>query len=312
MRRKRQFACYLIPSSLFPIPYSLFPSDMAKAINIIKKDLVNLEEKVGQLFREIYHLYSQYIELLSRSVRRQLMVACYQICTQIYPESFLNLSFDERYKLQENLKQIGKEIEAQLLFYLASPDNSSTENNLKIEDIFFKQEVEPGLAMQAPATASNLREITNPEALVQWCKSLEKGIQTTLERLSHEANHQLQQAHILPTKLPTKIIEIALQAEESGPAASHAPNLLDLMIETETKQGNSANRSGEKTMRITTIHLRLAEIEFADPSLTVARKQIRDLSDKINRIRQQYRQVEKDYAIAKAESAWRSSWSDDL
>jgi hypothetical protein len=287
---------------------------MAKAINIIKKDLVSLEEKVSQLFQEIYHLYGQYIDLLSRSVCRQLMVACYQICTQIYPESFLNLSFDERYKLQENLKKLGKEIEYQLLSYLASSVNSRPEDNLKLEDILLKQEQETELypAMEAPPAASKLPEITNPEALVEWCKSLEKGIQKTLERLSYEANHKLQQAHVLPTRLPTKIIEMALQAEESGPAASHAPNLLDLMIETETKQSNSANRSGEKAMRITTIHLRLAEVEFADPSLTVARKQIRDLSDKINRIRQQYRQVEKDYAIAKAEAAWRSSWSDDL
>ena len=86
---------------------------MAKAINFIRKDLVKIEEKVSQLFQEIYHIYYQYIELLSRSVRRQLMVACYQICTQIYPESFLNLSFDERYKLQENLKQLSREIESQ-------------------------------------------------------------------------------------------------------------------------------------------------------------------------------------------------------
>ena len=284
---------------------------MAKAINVIKKDLVKIEEKVGQIFREIYHLYGQYIDLLSRSARRQLMFACYQICTQIYPESFLNLSFEERYKLQENLRQLGKEIESQLFSHLACSANSSSGDTLKIEDIFLPQEAELEPTIQTASAASNLREITNPEELFQWCKSLEKGIQKTLEILSREANQKLQQARILPTRLPTKIIDMALQSEESGAATSHSPNLLDLMIETEIKQGSSASRDGEKSMRITTIHLRLAEIEFADPSLNVVRKQIRDLLDTLKRIRQQYHQVEKDYAIAQAEAAWRSSWSDE-
>ena len=129
---------------------------MAKAINFIRKDLVKIEEKVSQLFQEIYHIYYQYIELLSRSVRRQLMVACYQICTQIYPESFLNLSFDERYKLQENLKQLSREIESQLFSYLASAVNSSNEETLEIEDIFSQQEAELEPAIQE---ASNLLKI---------------------------------------------------------------------------------------------------------------------------------------------------------
>lgn len=276
---------------------------MAKAINIIKKDLVRIEEEVGELFQRFYHLYGQYIELLSRSVRRQLMVACYQICTQIYPESFLNLSFDGRYKLQENLKRISKDIQSQLLSYLTSAINSNIQDNVTTE---------PESAIPAETTSPNLRVITNPEELFQWCKSLEKGIQKTLESLSQNANQQLQESQILPTRLPTKIIEMALQSEESGPATSQVPNLLDLMIDTESKQGNSGNRSGEKGMRITTIHLRLAEIEFADPSLNILRKQIRDLLDTLKKIQQQYRQVEKDYAIAKAEAAWRSSWSDDI
>ena len=271
---------------------------MAKAINFIRKDLVKIEEKVSQLFQEIYHIYYQYIELLSRSVRRQLMVACYQICTQIYPESFLNLSFDERYKLQENLKQLSREIESQLFSYLASAVNSSNEETLEIEGIFLQQEAELEPAIQEASNLLNLRKITNPEELIEWCNSLEKGIQKTLERLSREANHQLQQAGILPARLPNKIIEMALEAEESGTANSQLPNLLDLTIETETKQGSSANRGGEKAMRITTIRLRLTEIEFADPSLNVVRKQIRDLSGTIKKIRQQYHQVEKEIGRA--------------
>jgi hypothetical protein len=285
---------------------------MAKAINLIRKDLVAIEEKVGQLFQEIHHFYRQYLELLSQSVRRQLIVASYHICTQIYPQPFLNLSFDERHKLQNKLKQLGKQIQGQFLSYVAtSPSPETEEISEAQEDIFFQAEAETEPAMSTTSDSLNLLIITNPEELFEWCKSLEKSIQKTLESLSQDANKQLQQSGILPPRLPSKILEMALQAEESGTAVNQTPNLLDLMVEVERKEGNSRDKVTEKPMRITAVRLRLSEIEFADPALSVARKQIRDLLDIVKRIRQQYRQVQQDYATAQAEAAWRSSWSED-
>jgi hypothetical protein len=286
--------------------YSIIINAMARAINIIRKDLVAIEEKVEQLFREIHYFYGQYLNLLSQSVRRQLIVACYHICTQIYPQPFLNLSFDKRHKFQNNLKQLSKETQGQLLSYLATSLSPETE---EISEAQEEAETEP--AVPTPSDSLILPKITNPEELFEWCKSLEKGIQKTLENLSQNANNQLQQTGILPSRLPSRILEMALQAEESGTAVNQTPNLLDLMVEIEKKEGNSRDKITEKPMRITAVRLRLSEIEFADPALSVARNQIRDLLDTVKKIRQQYRQVQQDYAIAQAEAAWRSSWSEN-
>lgn len=284
---------------------------MAKAINIIKKDLIAIEEKVEQLFQRIYHFYDQYLDLLSQSVRRQLIVACYHICTQIYPQPFLKLSFDERHNLQNNLRQLGKQIQELLLAYLVISDGAKTEEiSEDIGDILIQEETETQPAMLTTPDASNSPKITNPEELFEWCKYVEKGIQETLDRLSQEVNNQLRKAGILPSRLPSKILEMALQAEESATAVNQTPNLLDIMVEIEKKEGNSRDKITEKPMRITAVRLRLSEIEYADPALSVARKQIRDLLDRVKKIRQQHRQVQKDYAIAQAEAAWRSSWSD--
>jgi hypothetical protein len=285
---------------------------MAKAINIIRKDLVAIEGKVEQLFQEIYHVYRQYLDLLSQSTHRQLIVACYHICTQIYPQPFLNLSFDKRHKLQNNLKQLGKEIQGQLLSYLVTSLHSETEEIPEIqEEIFYQPETETEPVMTDSSDSPTLPKITNPEDLFTWCKSIEKGIQETLESLSQDANNQLQQMGILPSRLPSKILEMALRAEESATAVNQTPNLLDLMVEIEKKEGNSKDKVTAKPMRITAVRLRLSEIEFTDPALNVARNQMRDLLDTVKKIRQQYRQVQQDYAIAQAEAAWRSSWSDD-
>jgi hypothetical protein len=63
--------------------------------------------------------------------------------------------------------------------------------------------------------------------------------------------------------------------------------------------------------RIIAIHLRLAEIEFADPALTAARNLIRKLAVKAKTLRREYYKHQRERAVAQAEAAWRSSWFDN-
>lgn len=65
-----------------------------------------------------------------------------------------------------------------------------------------------------------------------------------------------------------------------------------------------------KVTKVTAIHLRMAELEFADARLSVERNQIRSLWEQLNRLGEQYHRIRKEYTIAQAEAAWRSSWYD--
>lgn len=65
-----------------------------------------------------------------------------------------------------------------------------------------------------------------------------------------------------------------------------------------------------KVTKVTAIHLRMAELEFADARLSVERNQIHSLWEQLNRLGEQYHRIRKEYTIAQAEAAWRSSWYD--
>lgn len=283
---------------------------MGRTIQQIKQDLTSLEEAVGTIAVELQTLYEEYINLLSQSVPKQLALAAYQICTQSYPESFLRLSFKQRQQLQQNLRQIAKQIQPQLIFSFRSNnpipiDRSAESREANVPPNAENNEV--SIDRSALPDEPKLKQIANPEELCQWQQKLEQAISQSLEKISTEANRCLQQANILPSKLPPKLFEVALQAEASGSTLSNSPNLLTILIETDSEQkSENANIT-----QITAIHLRLSEIDFSNPTLSNKRNQIRNLLAKISTIRQQYPKKKRELAIVEAEAAWRSSWFED-
>lgn len=84
---------------------------MGRSISQIQQELEAIEEKVIELGEELQTLYDRYISCLSNSVQKQLILAGYQLCTQIYPEAFVEIPLSQRQKLQQSLRQLGKEIE---------------------------------------------------------------------------------------------------------------------------------------------------------------------------------------------------------
>jgi hypothetical protein len=86
-------------------------TNMGRSISQIQQELEAIEEKVIELGEELQTLYDRYIDCLSDSVQKQLILAGYQLCTQIYPEAFVEMSLTQRQKLQQSLRQLGKEIQ---------------------------------------------------------------------------------------------------------------------------------------------------------------------------------------------------------
>ncbi len=285
---------------------------MPGAIQRIKEDLEILKDQVTTFVVTFSDTYRKYLEILSQAVQKQLIVACYQICTQIYPDEFLKLSFNQRQKLQEDLRNLAQETRSQLLSSLdySIPPSLTPSLNLMEQMLLELPPSEEKLPASNESEQNLVTEISNPEELVRWSKHIEQNITEILDDLSQKANLYLQQAQILPSKLPPKLLNMAIHAEEGGMPMSGAPNLLNLLVEAHAdKDGNFEDgEENAKPTKITAIHLRLSEVEFTEPTVSLERNHIRSLLEKLSRLRQHYRQKQRELAIAEAETAWRASW----
>jgi hypothetical protein len=297
---------------------------MARAIQNIRKDLQALGEIVANLAVDLREIYAKYINFLGESVKKQLALASYYICTQAYPQAFLNLSFNERQKFQDTLRNLGNKYKTRLLSYLENPHNLEHPTNLNIMEKMLRglpNQEEQTLDLTA-ITEEQARAITNPDELLHWYKNIENGILETLDNLSREANYCLQKSHILPDRLPSQLLDMAIQAEEAGQPVTGLPNLLNVLVETgsnnkeeseddeEDETEHRQPRHQPNITKVVAIHLRLTEIEFADANLSLHRSQVRNLLEKLSKIRQQYHKFQRECAIAEAEAAWRASWHD--
>ncbi len=88
---------------------------MTKSIQAVKQSLESLKSQVGETATELKKLHCDYLELLNQSLKQQLVFACYQICTQLYPQSFISLTLGEKQDLQQKLRQLSIDLSPQLL-----------------------------------------------------------------------------------------------------------------------------------------------------------------------------------------------------
>lgn len=261
---------------------------MARAVERIERDIAVLEEAIGAVAVELGNVYASYLTALSQAVRQHLVLASYNLCTQGYPENFLRLSFNQRQQLQQSIRKLGQQATDQLVA------------------IHSQQEKDPEAGEDGEIELDSPHP-SNPRALAEWQQNLETAIALTLKTVSRDANRLLQQAAILPKKLPEPLLEAAAKVEASAEGVAGPPNLLNLLVETE-----SAEQPEDATItQIIAIHLRLSEIEFADVQVRAARNQIRNLLLKVNSLGQEYQKRQREWTIAQAEAAWRTSWSED-
>jgi hypothetical protein len=303
---------------------------MVRSIQAIEKDLDALETILETLAQEFYAAYREYLTALGQSTRQQFILASYQLCTQGFPEAFLQLSFKQRQDLQSTVRSLGQQVERQLtgLIHLPSPsvlgqdfaqDALTPDIDLvsppPVEDItplesHEAEELRSGdgvgaIASEAPSNPMPLP--LTPRTLAQWQEEIEDSISEILKDISHSANCCFQDAGILSNALPDALLEIASKADMIAENSASAPNLLQLRVETEAEP--AANTP--PPTQITVIHLRLSEIEFANPELMPTRTKIRDLSNRLAQLHREYQKKHHEKAIAEAESAWRSSWFED-
>jgi hypothetical protein len=303
---------------------------MVGSIKQITATLAALEQQVTNLGQEFYDTYGGYLTALGQTTQQQLVMASYRVCTEGYPEAFLKLSMRQRQDLQQALRQLAAKTQANLgtllqpieaieLVSASHPPEDSEANQEIDRESSFDNELELLMSM-VNRKRKQLPPTNVMERLVQWQAKLESTITDALQTATHAGNRFLQQSRVLPPNLPEPLLEAAAKSAPPDAIAGNS-NVLDLFVEAVEHSAadqpdppsppEGKSREGSMVLHLVAINLRLAELEFADPTLTAWRNRLRDLSKRLKALGQIYQKTQREKAVAEAQVAWRSTWTND-
>jgi hypothetical protein len=94
---------------------------MAQSIEQINQSIRALEEQANQVGEQLYEAYRNYRSVVGQTALQQLVMACYTLCTEAYPEEFLALAVYQRNQLQAKIRQTAKQLQTDLLDQLPHP-----------------------------------------------------------------------------------------------------------------------------------------------------------------------------------------------
>ncbi|MCT7980707.1 hypothetical protein [Laspinema olomoucense] len=288
---------------------------MARPLELIDQDIAELEQAAQDLAGQFQKTYRHYLTTLGQAVRQQLVLAGYHICTQGYPEHFLDLSLSQKQQLQSQLRLIVKKAEAEAIALVEDPNPEDSPVVLIVEGLSEQGTPPEDITLvEEEQELTPLEEIADPENLSNWQDRIESGIVQLLQQVSHETNQVLRAAGIGSKNVPAMLLEAAEKLPNSE-AIGGPPNLVTLTLEAqgtdELPQMPGLASLLKGPVHIMAVHLRLTDLEFADSRLSASRGQIRSLSGRLNSLKRDYHQKQRERAIAQAEAAWRSSWFED-
>ncbi len=105
---------------------------MVLSIGQVQQELAEIKKNVVKSSQDLEALYDQYIFSLTESVQRQLILAIYQLCTQVYPEEFVALSLTQRQDLQQSIRKLGQEMSSLLAQKPTAEDLSQEQTDLDL------------------------------------------------------------------------------------------------------------------------------------------------------------------------------------
>ena len=238
----------------------------------IQKELRSQQEKGLELRKSIVEAYRAYLPVLGQSLQSQMVLVCFNLCTERHAKQFLKLSLTQRQTLQQDLQKLGIEL---------------------IKKI--SEQSESLLPTDAPSNET-------PISLLEAIESLEKEISSSLRTTSLAINRLLEHHDILKIKSLDTLFEIAAKAEEAGRAITNPPLLLKAIVDMKEEENE------EPVQPLTAIYLHVSDLEFADAKLLGARQALRQLMQKLQSLQKRYSQKVEEETMAEAIAAWRASW----
>lgn len=276
---------------------------MARAVQAIEKDLRALGGQATDLGQQFQQVYAAYLQQLGRVLRHQLALAGYQVCTQKYPDAFLQLALRQQQDLQGALRQLGKAAAEQLNVEKIAAEEEDAGAGADADAS------EAGASESTLATATAAPESVPPEYWLAWVQRCEDAIAQILQKTSIATNELLQKLGILPEQLPIGALEVAARAREPG--TPNAANLSEITVELRARTPEGEEETEKETVTAAIVQLRLGDLELADPTLQGQRRRLQELGRNLGASLTKYRRVTQEQAVARAELAWRTSWFDE-
>lgn len=318
---------------------------MVRPVEQIEQEIAKLDQAVQTIAQEFYDTYTPYLAALGKTVRQQLVLASYHICTHGYPEQFLQLSLHQRQELQRSLRQLAKQTQVQLTDRLQADlelDESDHRLSYELSNESESEPDEAGFLLveldEAELDEAELEEAESGEAKPDEAKPDEAkpdvrriSLNELLERSPTQPitpialadwQEQLEQDIVEHLQNLSHAANRLLQQSKILPSQLPAPILeiasrADVISETPVGSPNlislliESDSEDSAMTQITTIRLHLSEIEFSDTTVALWRSKVRTLVAQLNKLGREYQKRQKEKAIAQAESAWRSSWYED-
>ncbi len=266
---------------------------MTKSLQQLENDLADLEKQVLQFSPTFFQKYQQYLDILSQLTRKELILVSYQVCTEIHPSRFLEISVNQRGQIQEKIRNYANSIENRLKtamdFFSNESGHSSEDGELKINEY--------------------LVNAKKPQELLMWSNNVEHTIDQIFNHYSDLLNRYFIETKILPDNIPSKILELVSDSQNEGPNFNGYTSLVQLVI---TADETATENKDFKISNVVVIYLNRVKLELANPVLERAHRQIRSHYEQLKAQTQTYKKNEQELIIAKSQSAWRALWYDQV
>jgi hypothetical protein len=99
---------------------------MAQSLEQINQNLKSLEQQAIDLGDKLHTAHQGYRHVLAQTALDQMIMACFTLCTEAYPDEFLQLSVSDRHQLQAKIRSIAQQMQ-QDLRQVPSPDTPIAE-----------------------------------------------------------------------------------------------------------------------------------------------------------------------------------------
>jgi hypothetical protein len=246
---------------------------MGATLEQLYQEMSQLRQKTSEVGQELRQVLTEYFAVLARSVQKQIVMSSFHLCTEVYPEAFLERSVFERETLQESIRQVSREM-TESLATLLHPFNE-----LELDD-----EADPILLLEV------------------W-EELEDSTTELFRESSRQINHLLQEAHIMNIKALDKLLDSADKATATGRTITNPPHLLKALVDPD--------EDDDGLDPVVAIYLQLGDLEFTDPELMGWRQKLRPLLQKLSQVQQNYSQKQEEQLTAEAIAAWKATWTSE-
>lgn len=195
---------------------------MVKAIEQVRRDLTAISERVNVVREAIAVVYNDYLNCLGESFKRHLILASYQLCTQVYPQKFLELPHNQRQALQQDLRQLATGLQVQLPALLSDlpddPEESDPEPEV-VAEFFMDEGEEEDLDQELFEVFESLDQAIAADRAAPKAEQTQSPDQTADE--NHEPRRELSQ---LAERIADSLAEMMQAPQTEAPTDENSPD----------------------------------------------------------------------------------------